>query len=190
MPRLGGDIHDDTCERADKTHSTATKYEIGPGRPADFADVEALVSRTIRDPFDHPDLTEEQRAENAWIATIAERNCLAAIDNPDRAIFVAREDAASPIIGFVIALRDSAEMPEIDWLIVAPEHQGKGAARLLMQRALDWIGEDVAVKLGVIHFNARAIAFYKKFGFEDTGRIVGRHKIPRKLLVRSPNLDR
>jgi ribosomal protein S18 acetylase RimI-like enzyme len=159
-------------------------YEITAGQPSDFAQVEALVARTIRDAFDHPDLTEEQRAENAWIATIAQRNCLAAIEKPDRAIFAAREHASAPIIGFVIALRDSADMPEIDWLIVAPEHQGQGAARLLMQRALDWIGEGVPVKLGVIHYNARAIAFYKKFGFEDTGRIVGRHKIPRKLLVR------
>ena len=175
-------------------------YSITEGQPADFADVESLVARTIREPFDHPDLTEEQRAENAWIVTIARRNCLAAIENPDRAIFVAREHATTPIIGFVIALRDSAEMPEIDWLIVAPEHQGKGAARLLMERALDWIhlrqdsggqaGEGVAVKLGVIHFNARAIAFYKKFGFEDTGRIVGRHKIPRKLLVRPATVGR
>jgi ribosomal protein S18 acetylase RimI-like enzyme len=159
-------------------------YEITAGQPSDFAQVEALVARTIRDAFDHPDLTEEQRAENAWIATIAQRNCLAATDNDARAIFVAREHASAPIIGFVIALRDSADMPEIDWLIVAPEHQGQGAARLLMQRALDWIGEGVAVKLGVIHFNACAIAFYKKFGFEDTGRIVGRHKIARTLLVR------
>jgi len=160
-------------------------YEITEGQLGDFADVEALVDRTTRDAFDHPDLTPEQRAENAWIVTIAHRSCLAAIRNPDRAIFVAREQATAPIVGFVIALRDSTDMPEIDWLIVAPEHQGKGAARLLMQRALDWIGTDVAVKLGVIHFNARAIAFYKKFGFEDTGRIVGRHKIPRKLMVRS-----
>jgi ribosomal protein S18 acetylase RimI-like enzyme len=53
-----------------------------------------------------------------------------------------------------------------------------------MERALAWIGAGVAVQLGVIHFNVRAIAFYKKWGFEDTGRIAGRHKIPRRLMVR------
>ncbi len=159
-------------------------YVITEGRPADFTGIEDLVGGTIRLAFDHPDLTPEQRAENDRIVLIAERNCLAAIDAPDRIVFVARAEPDATIIGFVIALRDSDGMPEIDWLIVAPEHQGKGAARLLMERALDWIGRDQAVKLGVIHFNARAIAFYKKLGFEDTGRIVGRHKIPRKLLVR------
>ena len=54
----------------------------------------------------------------------------------------------------------------------------------LMEQALAWVGSGVAVQLGVIHFNARAIAFYKKWGFEDTGRIVGRHQIPRTLMVR------
>lgn len=42
----------------------------------------------------------------------------------------------------------------------------------------------VPVQLGVIHFDRRAIAFDKKWGFEDTGLIVARHKIPRRLMVR------
>jgi ribosomal protein S18 acetylase RimI-like enzyme len=42
----------------------------------------------------------------------------------------------------------------------------------------------VPVQLGVVHFNARAIAFYKKLGFEDTGRPHGRHLIPRLTMVR------
>lgn len=38
-------------------------YQITEGCPADFTDVESLVARTIREPFDRPDLTPEQRAE-------------------------------------------------------------------------------------------------------------------------------
>lgn len=63
-----------------------------------------------------------------------------------------------------------------------------------MEQALAWIhlrqgfggqvGAGVPVQLGVVHFNERAIAFYKKLGFEDTGRIVGRHEIPRRLMIR------
>jgi len=33
-------------------------------------------------------------------------------------------------------------------------------------------------------FNARAIAFYRKFGFVETGEIVGRHEIPRAVMRR------
>jgi ribosomal protein S18 acetylase RimI-like enzyme len=76
---------------------------------------------------------------------------------------------------------------QVDWLIVGRAWQGKGVAHRLMQQALAKIGAGVPAQLGVIHFNARAIAFYKKWGFEDTGRIVGRHQIPRRLMVRAPN---
>jgi len=88
------------------------------------------------------------------------------------------------LAGFVIADRTDEAMPEIDWLIVAPAYQGKGVAHRLMKQALAWIGAGVPVQLGVVHFNERAIAFYKKFGFEDTGRNHGAHKIRRRMMVR------
>ena len=53
-----------------------------------------------------------------------------------------------------------------------------------MEHALAWISDGVPVQLGVVHFNERAIAFYKKLGFEDTGREHGRHRILRRLMVR------
>lgn len=34
-----------------------------------------------------------------------------------------------------------------------------------------------------------AVAFYRKFGFVETGEIVGRHQIPRKVMIRKPVLD-
>jgi ribosomal protein S18 acetylase RimI-like enzyme len=82
---------------------------------------------------------------------------------------------------------EDEKMPEIDWLIVAPEWQGKGVALRLMEQALAWLGDGVPVQLGVVHFNGRAIAFYKKLGFVDTGRPHGRHLIPRRLMIRAAN---
>jgi ribosomal protein S18 acetylase RimI-like enzyme len=83
----------------------------------------------------------------------------------------------------ILDWKDEA-MPEINWLIVAPEWQGKGVAHRLIERVLAEVGEGVPVQLGVIHFNERAVAFYRKFGFEDTGRTHGRHRIPRRMMVR------
>jgi ribosomal protein S18 acetylase RimI-like enzyme len=140
-------------------------------------------------------------AENAWIASIAPRTYRAAFDHPARKISITIDrtpDAASPLAGFmIVAEKDPAlpgiAMPEIDWLIVATEWQGRKlpggtVAHRLMHAALDAIGPARPVQLGVIHSNARAIAFYKNYGFEDTGRIVGRHKIPRRLMVRESRL--
>jgi ribosomal protein S18 acetylase RimI-like enzyme len=156
---------------------------IAPGTPDDFHDLNPFVAAAIADAFYRPVLKPEEIAENARIVSIAERTAREAVDHPERAIFVAK-DAAGTLAGFVIVDRKDVSMPEIDWLIVSPEWQGKGVAGRLMEQALEWIGAGVPVQLGVIHFNERAIAFYKKWGFEDTGRIVGRHRIPRRLMIR------
>jgi ribosomal protein S18 acetylase RimI-like enzyme len=156
--------------------------EIVPGTAPDFENLNAFVADAIRQAFYRPDLTAEEIAENDRIVSIAERTARAALGEPHRAIFVAKDDGR--LVGFVIVDRKDAAMPEVDWLIVAAAWQGKGVAHRLMEQALAWIGAGVPVQLGVIHFNERAIAFYKKHGFEDTGQIVGRHKIPRKLMIR------
>jgi ribosomal protein S18 acetylase RimI-like enzyme len=157
--------------------------QVAPGSADDFHHANAFVAAAIKDAFYRPGLTAEEIAENDRIVSVAERTAREAVDHPHRAIFVAKDDDGR-LAGFVIVDRKDAAMPELDWLIVAPEWQGKGVAGRLMEQALAWAGAGVPVQLGVIHFNARAIAFYKKWGFEDTGRIVGRHKIPRRLMVR------
>lgn len=166
---------------------------VTPGTHDDFHNANEFVAASIREAFYRPDLTAEQIAENARIVSIAERTAREAIDHPHRAVFVAKDDGI--LAGFVIMDRSPGSgrqgdrgdpaMPELDWLIVSPDYQGKGVAGRLMEQALAWVGSGVPVQLGVIHFNARAIAFYKKWGFEDTGRIVGRHQIPRRLMVRA-----
>jgi GNAT superfamily N-acetyltransferase len=161
---------------------------IARGVKEDFVGIDAFVADAISDVFYRPDLTDAQLAENAWIIEIASRSCLSAIDNPVRVIFAAKDGDA--LSGFVIADRSDVALPEIDWLMVAHSHRGTGVAVALMNAALQWIGPTLPVKLGVIHFNERAIAFYKKFGFLDTGEIVGRHKIPRKLFIRPACGDR
>ena len=155
---------------------------VAPGAEADFDSLNAFVAAAIKDAFYRPDLTPEEVAENDRIVSISERTAREALHAPHRALFVAKDEGR--VAGFVIVDRKDESLPEIDWLIVSPEWQGKGVARLLMERALAWIGEGVPIQLGVIHFNARAIAFYKKLGFEDTGREHGKHKIPRRMMVR------
>lgn len=155
---------------------------VSPAVAADFDSVEDFVAASIRDAFDHPDLTPEQRAENQWVVDIAPRSCRSAIGRDDRAAFVAR--IGGRMAGFVIVDRKDPALPEIDWLIVHPDFHGAGVAGRLMNAAFAWIGEGRAIKLGVIGYNRRAIAFYEKHGFRDTGRVAGTHKIPRKLMIR------
>lgn len=155
---------------------------VRPGKINDFADINAFAAEAIYPAFNQPDLTPEQRAENDRIVSITHEACLKSVKEKDREVFVAFCD--EKLAGFIIVDKAAELCPEIDWLIIGPKYQGKGVAQELMNVALAWLGPDTEVKLGVIHYNQRAIAFYKKYGFKDTGRIAGTHKIPRKLMIR------
>ena len=59
------------------------------------------------------------------------------------------------------------------WSIyILPEHQGRGVGKLLMTASLIWLGDDKDIYLDVASYNAKAIAFYERFGFVESGREV------------------
>ena len=137
------------------------------------------AAETILSAFDHPNLTTVQRAENQRVVAIAQQSCLAAVKDATCEVFVAT--SAGRLAGFVIVAAETEPYTEIDWFIVFSEFQGRGVAQGLMAAALEWVGGK-SVRLGVIHYHARAIAFYEKQGFEDTGQLIEGHEIPRKLM--------
>jgi ribosomal protein S18 acetylase RimI-like enzyme len=60
---------------------------------------------------------------------------------------------------------------EIQRIYLLQTHIGQGQGRQLMQHCLDWAAQQgyAAVWLGVWERNERAIAFYKKLGFQPFG---------------------
>lgn len=66
---------------------------------------------------------------------------------------------------------NSDDTIEIERLYIVREHQGKGGGAILMRGCLDLAKEKGFkwVCLGVWEHNPRAIAFYKKWGFEAFG---------------------
>jgi len=156
---------------------------VGTGTSGDFDAIEGFAEAAMGPAFDHPNLDGAQRAENVRIIGMIRQACASALDREDATQLVAHDKATRPV-GFAIVLHTDPPMPEIDWLIEDPSFHGRGTAGALMRAALDWIGPGVPMKLGVFHYSARAIAFYEKHGFRDTGRIVGRDAIPRRLMIR------
>jgi putative acetyltransferase len=58
-------------------------------------------------------------------------------------------------------------------IAIAPEAQGRGVGRALMQAMCDYADhwtQVLRLELTVFHDNARAIALYRRFGFEEEGR--------------------
>lgn len=93
--------------------------------------------------------------------------------------FVAEEDGS--VVGFVNAgpYRTDKEGDDVTGggevyaIYVAPERLGTGAGRALMDAAVRWLGEQglLPVRLWMLVGNARALAFYQRYGFRlDGGR--------------------
>ena len=56
----------------------------------------------------------------------------------------------------------------VNALYVSPDEQGKGIGQKLMSQALEWLGSDKPVGLGVAAYNTQAINFYGKLGFKQS----------------------
>jgi ribosomal protein S18 acetylase RimI-like enzyme len=84
-------------------------------------------------------------------------------------------------VRFVIA-KDEEQVVAICWqmkkaivnllqaMYVLPAYQGKGIGKLLWQDALLYFGKEKDIIVQVATYNTKAIAFYKKLGFIDTGK--------------------
>lgn len=83
------------------------------------------------------------------------------------------------IAGFLFA-RIAADEAEVLNLAVAQEIRGRGAGARLLHAAMEFAREGGAKKLflEVRESNAAAIAFYKRAGFEDSGRRKGYYRDP------------
>ena len=92
------------------------------------------------------------------------------IEKLDRAhTWVLRNDKGE-IGGFCKAFKFGkiGNFGEINGMYVLKEIQGKGLGKKLIQKAFEWIGPDLDIKLTVVVYNTNAIEFYKKMGFKET----------------------
>lgn len=89
------------------------------------------------------------------------------IADPNNQAWVAKDDKQQ-VIGFVAPRIEEDGTHRLGALYVTKEWQGKGIAHELMAKAIDWLdGEHYDIKLGVVTYNERAKAFYRKYGFEE-----------------------
>lgn len=68
--------------------------------------------------------------------------------------------------------------------MVDPRHHGSAVAAALMRAGLDWLGAENPLWLNVIRSNARAIRFYRRFGFEIDLDAVTDHIVPHAIMRR------
>lgn len=154
------------------------------GKAEDLTHIETFVWQAIFPAFEHPDLNEEQRAANDRVVEDAREVAMRAIMRDDRVLYIAYDEERQQLAGMVIGQQRPTAYPMLDYLIVARRYWGKGVADQLLDAASFWLGNKRPLQLAVRYYNSRAIAFFEKHGFQDTGESAGDYAIPRILMLR------
>jgi ribosomal protein S18 acetylase RimI-like enzyme len=83
------------------------------------------------------------------------------------------------VVGLLHASKDE-DKQSLDALYLDKAYHGNGLADTLMRLALEWLDPTLPISLEVATYNARAIAFYNRYGFgiQEGSEHMFRDKIP------------
>lgn len=73
------------------------------------------------------------------------------------------------VIGYCTASK-SENIHKLAAIYVHPNYHGEKVGDILMERAIEWLGTSNNIEVEVASYNARAISFYKRYGFLEDGR--------------------
>lgn len=149
---------------------------------ASQGEITDVTDRATAATFYSDDLTPDQVAANRRIVAISAEACAEAAGAAHQRL--AGAFVRGRLAGYVIATRHGADDLELDWLMVDPQHHGSGLAGVLMETGLDWLGRGRPIWLNVIRRNARAIAFYERFGFRVDADARTAHAVPHWIMRR------
>ena len=126
----------------------------------------------------------QKRNENQMSDEVRARR-LERLKDPNSAAWVAL-DAAGRVIGLTTPYVDEEGRQHLGSLYVDKLWHGKGVAGQLMQKAIDWYDQTKPIELGVVTYNERAKAFYRKWGFEEVpgSETLFDDKIPEIMMIR------
>lgn len=145
-------------------------FTIEDAKPEDIEVMRTLVKDAWLEfyPNETYGITYEDVATIDWYSDL-ERRRKDLTDRKDTIHAWVIRNEKGEVVGFCKVTKEP-EGGEIDGIYVAPELKGKGWGKKLLQKAEGWLG-NVDIKLKVVHYNT-AVGFYKKMGFEATGRKV------------------
>lgn len=83
--------------------------------------------------------------------------------------FYVAKDAAGKVIGLTTPWADDDGTQHVGSLYVDKQYHGSGVADQLMQKNIDVHDDSLPIVLEVASYSERAKAFYRRWGFEETG---------------------
>ncbi len=173
-------------------------FRIEDAKPEDVEQIRAIVIEAWLEiyPNEKYGITREDIAAIDWHNPDEKRRQKIREGEDNTHTWVLKDDKEN-VVGFCEVSRDEPTLStegkrEIDAMYVAKELKGKGLGKMLMQKAIEWLGADGDIKLEVVSYNSNAINFYKSFGFQETTNPVGKKRtqlpsgkqIPRIVMIR------
>lgn len=136
--------------------------------PEDVAGILAVRHETwlATYPYERAGITREEIEEKITQSDIGahEEWSKRFLENANSRTWVAKGD--DKVVGFIGALK-ADRRNQITSLYVFPEYHKKGIGTMLMQSALEWLGDENEIYIQVVTYNTNAIRFYKKFRFSE-----------------------
>jgi len=110
------------------------------------------------------DWIEERNKQQSTPEALERRKKM--LSGGDNKGFVAK-DKNGTIIGAAMPYRDAKGIQHVGSLYVAKTWHGMGVGGALMQEIINWSDPSQPIVLGVVTYNERAKAFYRKWGFSE-----------------------
>jgi len=146
---------------------------IGEAKPEDAAEIQQVFYETWLATYPNLDSgvtaedVEDRFKDRLSHEGIAKRADQIANLGPG-SLFLAAKDGEK-IIGICILRKDETKN-QLSAIYILPKYQGRGIGRMFWQEAQKFFNPGKKINVEVDVCNKRAIAFYEKLGFADTGR--------------------
>jgi ribosomal protein S18 acetylase RimI-like enzyme len=146
--------------------------EILKATPDDALDIQNLTAESSKGMYRLCDWTDDETANHFSPEKITEganklKESITSFTEND--ILLVAKDENNKIIGCCFA--DTEEkVHKIQALYLLEEFQGTGLAKLLYEKTYSLLNPDNDTFLDVFSLNSKAIKFYKKMGFQETGK--------------------
>ena len=146
--------------------------EIFEATPEDAAGIIAVQKETWLDTYPNEEygITKEDILSRDWDSPnrIVRWQKMIAEHGDMGRMWIAKE--GERVIGFCSATKDN-DQNRIRAIYVLPEYQKEGVGRKLIDKAFDWLGDNKDSFVAVAKYNANAIHFYKRMGFEGEAEV-------------------
>jgi ribosomal protein S18 acetylase RimI-like enzyme len=149
------------------------EIKILPAIPNDAKGILHVLRKTWRATYPNEKLgITEEDIEESFKDSFTEEN-ISKLQNKIRDIpendkrLIAKTD--DKIIGIARVIKNM-ENNKLETIYVLPEYQGKGIGKMLWEEMKNFCDPSKDIIVHVATYNQNTIEFYKKLGFEDTGK--------------------